>query len=140
LEQRAAAREEIEELGEVVAELPLEELAVGLRRGRTNMLTIATVHGNKTLDEIYCFCDDPARRNRWVALFRGMGVAIFDLRDWNSSAAVPRPTWLRINMNKPSWRVFEKSPSPSLCPVPAAKNWCAGREESWCPRLHTSNN
>ena len=48
---------------------------------RANMLTIATVHESNLFDEIYCVCDDPARRNRWIAVFRGMGVAIFDLRD-----------------------------------------------------------
>ena len=78
LEQRAASGERTEK---VVAEVPLEAHAVGMRRGRANMLTIATVHGNNLFDEIYCVCDDPARRNRWIAIFRGMGVAIFDLRD-----------------------------------------------------------
>ena len=78
LEQRAASGERTEK---VVAEVPLEALAVGMRRGRPNMLTIATVHGNNLFDEIYCVCDDPARRNRWIAIFRGMGVAIFDLRN-----------------------------------------------------------
>ena len=78
LEQRAASGEWTEK---VVAEVPLEALAVGMRRGRPNMLTIATVHGNNLFDEIYCVCDDPARRNRWIAIFREMGVAIFDLRD-----------------------------------------------------------
>ena len=78
LEQPAASDEWTEK---VVAEVPLEALAVGMRRGRANMLTIATVHGNNLFDEIYCVCDDPARRNRWIAVFRGMGVAIFDLRD-----------------------------------------------------------
>ena len=62
--------------------LPMKEaLAVGMRRGRPNVFTIATVHENEMFDEIYCSCDDPAIRNRWIALFRGMGVAIFDLRD-----------------------------------------------------------
>ena len=78
LEQRAASGERTEK---VVAEVPLEALAVGMRRGRANMLTIATVHESNLFDEIYCVCDDPARRNRWIAVFRGMGVAIFDLRD-----------------------------------------------------------
>ena len=78
LEKRAASGEWTEK---VVAEVPLEALAVGMRRGRANMLTIATVHGNNLFDEIYCVCDDPARRNRWIAIFRGMGVAIFDLRN-----------------------------------------------------------
>ena len=78
IEQRSAAGERTEE---VVAEVPLEVLAVGLRRGRANMLTLATVHKNKWFDEIYCFCDDATRRNKWVAVFRRMGVSIFDLRD-----------------------------------------------------------
>jgi len=78
IEQRSAAGERTEE---VVAEVPMEVLAVGLRRGRANMLTLATVHKNKLFDEIYCFCDDPTRRNRWIAVFRRMGVPVFDLRD-----------------------------------------------------------
>ena len=78
LEQRAASGERTEK---VVAEVPKEALAVGMRRGRPSMLAIATVHENKLFDEIYCSCDDPAKRNRWIALFRGMGVPIFDLRD-----------------------------------------------------------
>ena len=79
IEQRAAAGEEIEKM---VAELPVEALAVGLQRGRANMLTLATV-GDKgeMFDEIYCFCDNPVRRNKWIAVFRRMGVAVFDLRD-----------------------------------------------------------
>ena len=78
LEQPAASDEWTEK---VVAEVPLEALAVGMRRGRANMLTVATVHESNLFDEIYCVCDDPARRNRWIAIFREMGVAIFDLRD-----------------------------------------------------------
>ena len=77
VEQRGAAGDEGTEA--VVAEVPCEVLAVGLRRGRTSMLTLATVHKNEMFDEIYCSCDNPARRNRWVAVFRRMGVAVFDL-------------------------------------------------------------
>jgi hypothetical protein len=78
IEQRAAAGEEAEE---EVAELPVEALAVGLQRGRAHMLTLATIYKNEMFDEIYCFCDDPVRRNKWIAVFRRMGVAIYDLRD-----------------------------------------------------------
>ena len=77
-EQQTAAGETTEV---VVAKVPLEVLAVGLQRGRTNMLALATVHESEMFDEIYCFCDNAARRNRWIAIFRRMGVAIFDLRD-----------------------------------------------------------
>ena len=62
-----------------LAQVPLHDLAVGLRRGRSSMLTLATVHGEKMFDEIYCFADDPVKRNRWVAIFRRMGVPIFDV-------------------------------------------------------------
>ena len=76
--QRAAAGEttEVE-----VAEVPVEELVVGLQRGHANMFTIATVYNNESFDEIYCFCADPVRRDRWIAVFRRMGVAICDMRD-----------------------------------------------------------
>ena len=76
IEQRGAAGEVTEK---VVAEVPLKVLAVCLQRGRTNMFILATVHQNEMFDEIYCFCDDSARRNKWVKVFRQMGVAIFDL-------------------------------------------------------------
>ena len=78
VKKRAAAGDTTEQ---VVAEVPLEALGVGLRRGRPNMLTLATVYENKWFDEIYCFCDDSARRDRWISVFRRMGVAISDLRD-----------------------------------------------------------
>ena len=79
-QQRTAADEQRRE--EVVAQVPLEALAVGLHGGRANMFAIATHHKKKLYDEIYCFADNPARRNKWVALFQRMGVPTFDLRDW----------------------------------------------------------
>ena len=78
IERRDAAGEETEE---VVAEVPAEALAVALRRGRTNMFMIATIHKDKLFDEIFCFCDNSTRRNKWIAVFRRMDVAIFDVRD-----------------------------------------------------------
>ena len=63
----------------VLAQVPLHDLAVGLQRGRSSMLTLATMYGEKMFDEIYCFADDPSKRNRWVAIFRRMGVPIFDV-------------------------------------------------------------
>ena len=78
IERRDAAGEETEE---VVAEVPAEALAVALRRGRTNMFMIATIHKDKLFDEIFCFCDNSIRRNKWIAVFRRMGVVIFDVQD-----------------------------------------------------------
>ena len=78
MQQRTAAGEKTQV---VVAEVPVEALAVGLQRSRANMFTIATVYQNKTFDEIYCFCADPVRRDRWIAIFRRMGVAIGRVND-----------------------------------------------------------
>jgi hypothetical protein len=63
----------------VVAEVPVAELAVGLQRGRNNMFMIATVYQNKMFDEIFCFADDQVKRNKWIAVFRRMGVPVSDL-------------------------------------------------------------
>ena len=89
IERRSAAGERTEE---VVAEVPVEALLVGLQGGHANMFTLATVYNNTTFDEIYCFCADPVRRDRWIAVFRRMGVAISesDTRDRNA-ASVRRP-------------------------------------------------
>ena len=53
----------------VVAEVPVEDLAVGLQRGRADMFTIATLHEGKMYDEIYCFADDQAKRHKWISAF-----------------------------------------------------------------------
>ena len=70
----------------VLTQVPVEELAVGLRRGRENMFTIATFHRGRMYDEIYCFADDQVKRNKWIAVFRRMGVSIFDVTDGMDSA------------------------------------------------------
>ena len=71
----------IESSKAVVAEVPVEALAVGLSRWRTDMFTIATLHNNRMYDEIYCFVDDQVKRNKWIAVFGRMGVSIFDVTD-----------------------------------------------------------
>ncbi len=72
IERRVATGETTEE---IAAEVPVEELAVCLQGGRTDMFMLATVHKNKIFDEIYCFCDDPARCDRWIAVFdRGLSA------------------------------------------------------------------
>ena len=59
----------------VVVEVPAAELAVGLKRGHIDMFTIATLHENRMYDEICCFADNQVKRNKWIAVFRRMGVA-----------------------------------------------------------------
>ena len=68
----------IESSKAVVAEVPVDELAVGLSRWRTDMFTIATLHNNRMYDEIYCFVDDQVKRNKWIAVFRRMDIPVFD--------------------------------------------------------------
>ena len=78
--------------GTVVA-VPIEELAVGLQRGRTDMFIIATRNGDQLYDDISCFADDQEKRNKWIAVLRRMGVPIFDLSDGRNSVGdlVGRP-------------------------------------------------
>ena len=75
----------------VLAQVPLEELAVRLQRGRADMFTIATRHKNRLYDEIYCFADDQAERDEWIAAFRQMGVSILHLRDSSGAGARDAP-------------------------------------------------
>ena len=62
-----------------LSQVPVKVIAVGMKPGRENMFTIATLHKNTLYDEIYCFADGQAKRNQWIAIFREMGVPIFDL-------------------------------------------------------------
>ena len=61
----------------VVAEVPVKVLAVGLRPGR--VFTVATLHGNRAYDEIYCLADDQDTRDEWISIFRKLDVPVFDL-------------------------------------------------------------
>jgi hypothetical protein len=73
----------------VVATVPLEDLAVGLQRGRNDMFIIATRYKNKLYDDISCFADNQEKRNKWIAVLRRMGVPIFDLSDGCNSVGRP---------------------------------------------------
>ena len=77
----------------VVATVPLEDLAVGLQRGRNDMFIIATRYKNKLYDDISCFADNQEKRNKWIAVLRRMGVPIFDLSDGRNNVGdlVGRP-------------------------------------------------
>lgn len=83
--QRASARGESSVT--VVAEVPVKDLAVGMQRGRVDMFTLATLHGNRMYDHVFCFADDQVKRNMWIAVFRRMGVSIFDLQDGSAGIA-----------------------------------------------------
>jgi hypothetical protein len=66
----------------VVVEVPVVELAVGLQKESVEVFTVDTLPENRMYDaddEIYCFVDNQVKRNKWIAVFRRMGVPIFDL-------------------------------------------------------------
>ena len=75
----------------VVAAVPVQELAVGLWRGRTDMFTVATLHKDRMYDEIYCFAEDHIKHNKWIAVFRRMGVRVFDMSEGTGKAEEQRP-------------------------------------------------
>ena len=62
----------------VVVEVPVVELAVGLQQESVEMFTVATLPKNRMYDahdEIYCFVDNQVKRNKWIAVFRRMGLS-----------------------------------------------------------------
>jgi len=68
-----------------VVEVPVVELAVGLQKESVEVFTVATLPENRMYDaddEIYCFVDNQVKRNKWIAVFRRMGVPIFDLQSY----------------------------------------------------------
>ena len=65
----------------ISVEIPVQHLAVGLQRGRNTMPSIAKLHKDVISDEIYCFAQDQATRNKWTGIFRRMGVPIFNLNE-----------------------------------------------------------
>jgi len=71
-----------------VVQSPVGELAVGLRRSRTSMLILAKLVENKVCDKIYCFAENHSERNKWTAVFRRMGIPIFDVHSKRHAKAV----------------------------------------------------
>ena len=78
IEQRTAAGDTTEK---VVAEAPVEALAMCLRQGRFDVFTLATVDKDELFDEIYCFCGDSATRFEWIREFLRLGIPIHDYRN-----------------------------------------------------------
>jgi hypothetical protein len=70
----------------VLAEVPVDQLAVGLLKGRTDMMMLATLHKGRMYDEIYCVAAGQAKRNQWIAVFRRMGVPVFDVSEGTENA------------------------------------------------------
>ena len=70
----------------VLAEVPVDQLAVGLLKGRTDMMMLATLHKGRMYDEIYCVAAGQSKRNQWIAVFRRMGVPVFDVSEGTENA------------------------------------------------------
>ena len=68
---------------------------MGIQPGRENMFAVATLHKNRLFDKIYCFADDQAERDKWIAVFRRMGVHMFDLSETFDRRQVERLLLLR---------------------------------------------
>jgi hypothetical protein len=45
----------------VLAEVPVDQLVVGLLKGRTDMMMLATLHKGRMYDEIYCVAAGQAK-------------------------------------------------------------------------------
>ena len=56
-----------------MAKAATSELIVTLFPGRFDMFCMTTVHEGI---EIYCFAEDQVKRNKWVAVFRRMGIVV----------------------------------------------------------------
>ena len=75
----------------VAMKVPVEELAVGMQRGRADMFKIATLHKQMLCDEICCFTDDQAEHDEWIAVFRRMCVPILHFREAVGAGARDAP-------------------------------------------------
>ena len=49
-------------------------------------MVIATLHKGRMYDEIYCVAAGQAKRNQWIAVFRRMGVPVFDVSEGTENA------------------------------------------------------
>jgi hypothetical protein len=51
----------------------------------------STLHKDRMYDEIYCFAEDHIKHNKWIAVFRRMGVRVFDMSEGTGKAKEQRP-------------------------------------------------
>jgi hypothetical protein len=58
----------------VLARIPISNLEVTLSPGKTNLFQVNTKGHN---DGVFCFAKDQTDRNKWIAVFRRMQVAVF---------------------------------------------------------------
>jgi hypothetical protein len=99
----------------VAMKVPVEELAVGMQRGRADMFKIATLHKQMLYDEVCCFTDDQAEHDEWIAVFRRMGVAFFHFHEASADMA-----HLRI------CRTHSASAAPTAAPLPRLRRSHSG--------------
>jgi hypothetical protein len=66
---------ESENYDKVLARIPISNLEVTLRPGKTNLFQVNTKGHHD--DGVFCFAKDQTDRNKWIAVFRRMEVAIF---------------------------------------------------------------
>ena len=59
-----------------VVRMPMESVVISVLPGCVSMFALSSKDGNGT-DEVYCYARDQTARNKWIAIFRRQGVALY---------------------------------------------------------------
>ena len=59
-----------------VVRMPMESVVISVLPGCVSMFALSSKDGNGT-DEVYCYARDQTARNKWIAIFRRQGVAVY---------------------------------------------------------------
>jgi hypothetical protein len=74
----------------VAVRLAVEEVAVSILPGHHRLFTLSSQLGDRT-DEVYCYAEDQRARNKWIAVFRRLGLAIYTRRQDGRLSCVLEP-------------------------------------------------
>ena len=72
------------------ARMPVEGVAVSILPGHPRLFTLSSQFGDGA-DEVYCYAQDQRARNKWIAVFRRLGLAIYTRRQDGSLSCVLEP-------------------------------------------------
>jgi hypothetical protein len=59
-----------------VVRMPMESVVISVLPGCVSMFALSSKDGNGT-EEVYCYARDQTARNKWIAIFRRQGVAVY---------------------------------------------------------------
>ena len=74
----------------LAARMPVERVVVSILAGHHSLFTLSS-QGSDRADEVYCYARDQRTRNRWIAIFRRLGLAIYTQRQNGSFGRVLEP-------------------------------------------------